>query len=81
MVPVPSTRTYRGGGRELALFVENFGFAENFGHIYRKISVLYVLQYIVGTCYTVPAILRKFFAENFGFDEVPDASGTFYHVL
>ena len=20
-------------------------------------------------------------AENFGFDEVPDASGTFYHVL
>ena len=35
---------------------------------------------MVGTCYLLRGILLNCFTENFGFDEVPDASGT-YHVL
>ena len=68
-------------GREgVSAFRRKFRFCRKFRSYLRKISVLYILQSMVGTCYPVPGILRNFFAENFGFDEVPDASGT-YHVL
>ena len=70
-------------GREgVSAFRRKFRFCRKFRSYLLKISVLYALQYMVGTGYPVPGILRKSFgfAENFCFDEVPDASGT-YHVL
>ena len=59
----PYVTAARGGGRELALFAENFGFDENFVIIVENFGFLYVLNYMVGTCYPVPGILNL---ENFG---------------